>query len=81
MPEAYVLINTDIGAEETVVEDMEKIPEVKETWIVYGVYDIIAKVGTEKKRTDLENVIISKIRGLENIRSTVTMIVMESKES
>lgn len=80
MPEAYVLINTDIGAEETVVEELTKIQEVKETWIVYGIYDVIANVATEKRQTDLENVIITKIRGLENIISTVTMIVMEPKE-
>ncbi|MFP3950898.1 MAG: Lrp/AsnC ligand binding domain-containing protein [Candidatus Bathyarchaeia archaeon] len=80
LPEAYVLINTDIGAEETVVEELTKIQEVKETWIVYGIYDVIANVATEKRQTDLENVIITKIRGLENIISTVTMIVMEPKE-
>ncbi len=44
MPTAFVLINTEIGAEEEVVNELKKIPYIKEAHVVYGVYDIVAKV-------------------------------------
>ncbi|MEM3807420.1 MAG: Lrp/AsnC ligand binding domain-containing protein, partial [Nitrososphaerota archaeon] len=47
MPIAFVLINTEIGAEEEVVKQIKKLPAVKEAYLVYGVYDIVAKVEAE----------------------------------
>ncbi|MEM1976852.1 MAG: Lrp/AsnC ligand binding domain-containing protein [Nitrososphaerota archaeon] len=44
MPTAFVLVNTEIGCEEEILEELKKIPNVKEAYAVYGVYDIIAKV-------------------------------------
>ena len=44
---AYVLINTETGAMEDVLKILKKIEEIKEAHMVYGVYDIIAKVETE----------------------------------
>jgi len=47
MPTAFVLINTEIGSEEEILKELNKIPNVKEAYIVYGVYDIVAKVEAE----------------------------------
>ncbi|MEZ0249315.1 MAG: Lrp/AsnC ligand binding domain-containing protein, partial [Thermoproteus sp.] len=41
MVEAFVFINTDIGAEDEVLEALSKMPEVKEAMIVYGPYDLV----------------------------------------
>jgi len=41
---AFVLINTEIGAEESVVATLKNIEEVKEAYLAYGVYDIVAKI-------------------------------------
>jgi DNA-binding Lrp family transcriptional regulator len=35
---AFVLINTEIGAEEDVVATLKNIEEVKEAYLAYGVY-------------------------------------------
>jgi len=77
MPMAFVLINSEIGGEEEVLEELKKIQNVKEAHIVYGVYDIIAKVEAESM-DKLKNVISWKIRRLDRVRTTLTMIVMES---
>jgi len=42
--QALVLINSEPGAEATVLKALEAIPEVKEAHMIYGVYDIIAQV-------------------------------------
>ncbi len=77
MPKAFVLINAEIGAEEALVEQLRKIENVKEVYPVYGAYDIIAKVESDSM-DKVKETITWKIRRLENVRSTLTMIVIES---
>ena len=75
MPMAFVLINAEIGAENEVLKALREIPEVKEAYMVYGVYDIIARVETETMQ-ELKDTISWKIRRLDTVRSTLTMIVV-----
>ena len=75
MATAFVLINAELGAENEVLRDLKAIQEVKEAHMVYGVYDVIARVETENLQ-DLKDTISMKIRRLDNVRSTLTMIVM-----
>ncbi|MBS7626517.1 MAG: Lrp/AsnC ligand binding domain-containing protein [Candidatus Bathyarchaeia archaeon] len=78
MPSAYVLVNAEIGFEGEVLKDIKKIPNVKEAYVVYGVYDIVAKVeaGT---MDELKEIVAWKIRRLDKVRSTLTMIIVEGK--
>lgn len=76
LPLAFVLINSEIGAEDEVVKELKKIENVKEAYVVYGVYDIVAKVEAETM-DKLKEVVTWKIRRLDKVRSTLTMIVME----
>ena len=75
MDTAYVLIKTELGSETEVMKGLKMIEEVKEAHLVYGAYDIIARVEADT-RDDLKNVIHSKVRRLNNIRSTLTMVVV-----
>lgn len=75
MATAFVLINAEIGSEGDVLKDLTAIPEVKEAYMVYGVYDIIARVQTETMQ-ELKDTISWKIRRLDKVRSTLTMIVV-----
>jgi len=79
MPEAIVLINTDIGAEEEVLEKLGDIEGVTEAYIVYGVYDIVAKVQAPSTEA-LKEIISNRIRKLSKVRSTLTMVVVEGKK-
>ncbi|MCP8310966.1 MAG: Lrp/AsnC ligand binding domain-containing protein [Candidatus Methylarchaceae archaeon HK02M1] len=76
MPLAFVLINADLGAEEELVGELKKIENVKEVYIVYGVYDIIAKIEADSMEKVKETVTWN-IRRLDKVRSTLTMIVVE----
>jgi DNA-binding Lrp family transcriptional regulator len=74
---AYVLINSEIGKETELLKELKNISGVKEVFSVYGVYDIIAKV-EGKTVNELKEVVIAKIRQLNYVKSTLTMIVMEN---
>ena len=76
MPMAYVLITTETGAVDSVLETLKKMDYIKETYMVYGVYDIIAtvKAGTMDK---LKEIVTWNLRSLDKVRSTLTMIVVE----
>lgn len=78
MPEAIVLINTDIGSEEEVLNMLSNIEGVVEAYIVYGVYDIVVKVRASTTE-ELKDVISSRIRKIPKVRSTLTMVVIEGK--
>ena len=74
MPLSFVLINCDLGKEQEITRDLRKIENVKEVYFVYGVYDFIVKV--EAETTEKINDTTREIRHLENIRSTLTMMVV-----
>lgn len=75
MATAYILINVEIGAEGEVLRSLKPVSEVKEAHLVYGVYDIIARVETETMQ-ELKDAVSWKIRRLDKVRSTLTMIVV-----
>lgn len=77
MPTAFVLINVELGAEEELVRELKKVENVKEVYVVYGVYDVIAKIEGDTMEKVKETV-TWKIRRLEKVRSTLTMIVVEA---
>ena len=68
----YILINCDLGSEVEIINELMKIPEVKEVRGTYGVYDIFVKLQGDT-RENLENIMTHKIRRITKIRSTVTL--------
>jgi len=70
---AYVLLNCDLGYEDSVIEDLKHIDSVKEVHETYGAYDMIAKVESLDKE-ELRRTITQKIRKHEHVRSTLTLI-------
>jgi len=68
---AFVLINVEIGGEEEVMKNLKQIEEVKEAYLLFGVYDIIAKVEAEDRQR-VEEIIIWKIRKFDKVRQTIT---------
>lgn len=75
MPSAYVMISTELGSEDQVVKALEPLPQIKETYIVYGIYDLITRVEFADKQ-ELNEIIIRKIRGTPGIRNTITLMVI-----
>jgi DNA-binding Lrp family transcriptional regulator len=76
VPIAFVLINAEIGSEGEVLEKLREEKGVEEAYSVYGVYDIIAKVKADSI-DKLKDLVTWRIRKLDKVRSTVTMIVID----
>jgi len=85
LPTSYVLINSNLGT------DVEIITKIKEFMAnqrdiqfeiqgVYGVYDIILKL-TADDNTKLRAIVTNDIRKIENVQSTLTMMVIEQQEN
>ena len=74
--QAFVLVNAEVGSEDEVIGELRKISYVKESYVVYGEYDIVAKVEAESMNK-LKDIVNGKIRRLDKVRSTLTMIMVE----
>ena len=72
----YVLLNVELGSEDRVLNEVRRIPNVKDCHRVYGVYDMIAKVEAESMDS-LKQIVTWKIRRLEGVRSTLTAIAIQ----
>lgn len=77
MPMAFVLINAEIGSEEEVLKELQKVEGVQEAYVVYGVYDVVAKIRADTMDR-LKDVVTWHVRRLNKVRSTLTMIVVEA---
>ena len=74
MPMAYVLISAEEYSVQ-LMKSLKKINGVEEAYPLYGVYDIIVK--TRADTMDKIKEIHNKIRKLEKVRQTITMIAHE----
>ena len=76
MAMAFVFINTEMGSESAVLRTLQKIEGVDEAYLVYGVYDIVAKVNAVS--TDhIKEIVTRHIRRIDKVRTTLTMMVAE----
>ena len=73
MAQAFVLINCELGSEEAVITQLKSIEEVKEVHGTFGAYDILAKIESDRVES-LRETITWKIRKIEHIRSTLTLM-------
>jgi DNA-binding Lrp family transcriptional regulator len=76
MPRAFVLINVESGAEDDVLNALKTIKNVEESYFSYGVYDVIAKIKAETMEK-LKEMVTNRIRSLDQVRSTLTLIMVE----
>ena len=71
----YVLLNCDLGAEEYIVEELRQIPEIKNAYLTFGAYDVIAEIHANSQE-EFEKTVSSKIRKLARVVSTMTLNVV-----
>ncbi len=74
METAFILLTSELGFEREILEFLETIPEVKEAFRLYGVYDIIFRVEADT-REDIK-ASVRKIKQMKKVRSTLTMVVI-----
>ena len=81
MPTTYFLLNVTLNQEQPVIDHIKKsLSEISDIIFdiqgVFGVYDIVLKV-TSDSEDSLRNIVMSKIRSIQNIQSSITMMVNE----
>ncbi len=84
MPTSYVLINSNLGTDVQIIKEVKELlasqNDVKlEIQGVYGVYDIILKLSSDNNEK-LRSIVTDEIRKIENVQSTLTMLVIEQQE-
>jgi DNA-binding Lrp family transcriptional regulator len=84
MPTTYILINSDLGSDVEIIQKIKQILDNEsgikyEVQGVYGVYDIIVKI-TADSMDLLRSIITNKIRKINKVYSTLTMMVIEEQE-
>ena len=73
----FVLLNCDLGAEEYILDELKQVSQVKNAYVTFGAYDIIAEIHG-KDQDDFEKTVSMKIRRLSRIVSTMTLNVVKS---
>jgi len=84
MPTTYILINSDLGSDVEIIQKIKKLLDIEsginyEVQGVYGVYDIIVKISADSMDL-LRSIITNKIRKIDKVYSTLTMMVIEEQE-
>jgi DNA-binding Lrp family transcriptional regulator len=76
--QAYVMINCEDGAQEYVIEELKSIKSIKEMTTTVGPYDILTKIAAPSIDA-LRETIEFKIRRIQKVRTTTTIICEQSK--
>ena len=79
MATAYVLVNCDLGFDVEIIDEIKQLEDVKEVHGVFGSYDILVKLESDNVE-NLRDIITWKIRKLNRVRSTLTLMVTEDQE-
>ena len=74
----FVLLNCDLGAEEYILEELQQVNEIKNAYVTFGAYDIIAEIHAETQE-DFEKTVSLKIRQLSRVVSTMTLNVIKGE--
>ncbi|MEK0328604.1 MAG: Lrp/AsnC ligand binding domain-containing protein [Nitrosopumilus sp.] len=74
----YVLIICEVGAEKSILAELKSLESVKEISGLFGSYDIIVKLEATSEEK-IKDIVVSKIRNLKKIRTTVTLRVKDTQ--
>ena len=80
MTSAFLLINCLIGFQNQVVNELKKLSEFIDIYRVDFTYDVIAKVNVSSEE-ELQNIVMSKIRKIEGVKSTLTLVIVKHSKS
>lgn len=71
---AYVLFKVSSGTEREVAQKLTDFEEVLQSDILFGEYDVVAKIATDDLDR-LEEFVSQKVRTVQNVLVTSTMII------
>lgn len=70
---AFILLNTELGQEESIIETFKSVEEIIGFHSLYGIYDLIIEVEAESIY-DVKEIVFNKVRRLEHVNSTITLL-------
>ncbi|MCH7758238.1 MAG: Lrp/AsnC ligand binding domain-containing protein [Thaumarchaeota archaeon] len=73
---AYVLIKSDLGAEQKVIEQLEKLEQVVRIDRTFGDYDMVVKMESENIEK-IRETIARNIKKIDKVRATRTLVKRE----
>ena len=73
----FVLLNCDLGAEEYILDELKQVEHIKNAYVTFGAYDIIAEIHANDQE-EFEKTVSMKIRRLSRIVSTMKLNVVKS---
>jgi DNA-binding Lrp family transcriptional regulator len=78
MTSAFIFIDYHFPFNDAVIEELVKLPFVSDVYRTSGIYDIIVRVNSLTEKALRQNM-IRDIRSIENVNSTVTMVIVDEK--
>jgi DNA-binding Lrp family transcriptional regulator len=76
MNHAYVLFNVESNSEDQVLKDVRAVDGVQEAYVVYGVYDLAARIEAASM-AELKELVSRRLRRITNVKTTLTLILVE----
>jgi DNA-binding Lrp family transcriptional regulator len=80
MTSAFLFINAELLFIEDVINKLKEVPEIVDIYKVQGVYDIVARVNSDTEEK-LKELVSERIRRIDKITGTVTVIIARETES
>ncbi len=70
---AYILLNVDMAAQNDVFEQVKKMDETCEVYLIFGAFDIIIK-GEFSDNAHLSTFVVDKLKALPGVTETQTNV-------
>jgi DNA-binding Lrp family transcriptional regulator len=76
MISAVVLLNTNLDAQEKILENIRLVDGVEEAHVLYGVYDLLIKIkGNSIEK--LKEITKLRIKPIAGVNSSLTMMIVQ----
>lgn len=72
--QAFVQIATDTVNAQKILEELNKLDEIKEVYMLFGEWDLLARAELDSSEA-LGNFVVNKIRSIDGVKTTSTQIV------
>ena len=69
---ALVLLTTEPGREQDVVNELSEMPEIEEAMVLFGEYDVYCKVVVDEF-SQLSDLVLRKVRTISGVVETTTL--------
>ena len=76
MISAFVLVNTDLDAQDRVIESLRLVDGVEEAHALYGVYDLLVKIKANSI-DKLKEITKFRIKPIAGVNSSLTLMIVQ----